>query len=410
MQSGKSKTGDSMNYETLHNRRKSIEGDCSIVIENMKLLVDESNRVADLAHNAKEVLDRLDREFEQQTGLNDTDMAFLFLAVGLQCTRIFLINKLTEIQKAGTGNTLEEFLHEFQIDMLGKFDNGIEGIANLYYAPLNQIITTKGVPYDATAFDSEKFPIFKGLNNSKGANHRFSTLGHEPIVGLLFGTANILTNTITCFTNPFITTNHVFYTPEFKKPKIGPYCSSVEMVMKASNRIKDDKESVAAAVIKQIIHIGTDMFTPCGIQLPLVNLVLSKPEIEEFTKQFSTGDLVKTGTSYTLATFVDFIITIIHGLLYDEKICDTRDIYKIKTNKIIKYSNLIATSSNVIWVGINMYSGNESAIKNLDIGGLINTVRRLYADREFVRQVKEEFVFGGFNRLIQGNELDLAEV
>lgn len=205
-------------------------------------------------------------------------------------------------------------------------------------------------------------------------------------------------------------TNHVFYTPEFKKPRIGPYCSSIEMIMNASNRIKDDKESVAAAIIKQIIHIGTDMFTPCGIQLPLANLVLSKPEIEEFTRQFSTGDLVKAGTSYTLATFVDFTISIIHSLLYNEKICETRDIYKIKTNKIIKYSNLIATSSNVIWVGINMYAGNESAIKNLDIGGLINTVRRLYADRAFIRQVKEEFVFGGFNRLIQGEEIDLAEV
>lgn len=399
-----------MNLEELQNRRKQIEYNCKTVIGNMELLTVETNRVADLAHNAKGVLDDLDREFEQQTGLNETDMPFLFLAVGLQCARIFLVNQYTEIQKAGTGNTLEEALHEFQKETLSKFDNGISGAAHLYYAPLNQIITTKGVPYDATAFYSEKYPIFKGPNNSKGANHRFSTLGHEPIVGLLFGTANILTNTITSYTHPIIMTNHVFYTPEFKKPKIGPYCSSIEMIMNASNRIKDDKESVAAAIIKQIIHIGTDMFTPCGIQLPLANLFLSKPEIEEFTKQFSTGDLVKAGTSYTLATFVDFIISIIHSLLYDEKICDTRDIYKIKTKKIIKYSNLIATSSNVIWVGINMYAANESAIKNLDIGGLINTVRRLYADRAFIRQVKEEFVFGGFNRLIQGEEIDLAEV
>lgn len=399
-----------MNLVELQNKRNLIKNDCNAVIENLELLTSETTRVADLAHNAKEVLDSLDREFEQQTGLNDTDIAFLFLAVGLQCTRIFLVNKLTEIQKAGTGNTVEESLHEFQKELLSKFDKGIEGVTRPYYAPLNQIITTKGVPYDATAFDSEKFPIFKGPNNTKGANHRFSTLGHEPIVGLLFGTANILTNTITCFTNPLITTNHVFYTHDFKKPKIGPYCSSIEMIMKASNRITDDKESVAAAIIKQIIHIGTDMFTPCGIQLPLVNLVLSKPEIEEFTKQFSTGDLVKAGTSYTLASFIDFIISTIHGLFYDERTCDTRDVYKVKTSKIIRYSNLIATSSNVIWVGINMCTGNESAIKDLDIGGLINTIRRLYADRAFIRQVKEEFVFGGFNRLIQGEEVNLAEV
>ena len=248
-----------MNLIELQKKRKLIENDCNDVIENLELLTTETNRVADLAHNAKEVLDDLDREFERQTGLNDIDIAFLFFAIGLQCTRILLINKLTEIQNAGAGNTLEESLHDFQEKILSKFDDGVEGAARPYYAPLNQIISTKGVPYDATAFEDEKYSIFKGPNNSKGANHRFSTLGHEPIVGLLFGTANILTNTITCFTNPIITTNHVVYTPQFKKPKIGPFCSSLEMILAACNRVKNDKESVAAAVIKQIIHIETDM-------------------------------------------------------------------------------------------------------------------------------------------------------
>lgn len=390
-----------MSLNELQKKRKSINEDCNTIIENLETITDETNRVADLAHNAKSVLDDLDREFEQQTGLNKTDMAFLFFAVGLQCTRIFIMNHFTQTQQAGAGNTLEESLHEFQKEILSKFDNGIENAARPYYAPLNQIISTKGVPYDATAFEDEKYAIFEG------ANHRFSTLGHEPVVGLVFGTANILTNTITCFNKPIITTNHVVYTSQFKSPKIGSFCSSVGMISAVCERVRADKESVVAAVIKQIIHIGTDMFTPCGIQLPAVNLVLSKAEVEDLTKQFSTGDLVKAGTSYALASFIDLIISIVHRLLYDEKVCATRDIYRIKTSKIIKYSNLIASSSNVIWVGINMYTGNEAAIKDLDLGGLINTIRRLYADKAFIRQVKEEFIFGRFNKLIQGEELDL---
>lgn len=73
------------------------------------------------------------------------------------------------------------------------------------------------------------------------------------------------------------------------------------------------------------------------------------------------------------------------------------------------YSNVIATGSNVLWVGGNMLAGNEGAIKQLDIGGLIVTIKRLMSDTEYIRQIKEEFVFGGFNKMIQGDELVLEE-
>ena len=73
-------------------------------------------------------------------------------------------------------------------------------------------------------------------------------------------------------------------------------------------------------------------------------------------------------------------------------------------------SNSIATGSNLIWVGANVAGGNEAAIKDLDIGGLIVTINRLITDTKFIRQVKEEFVFGTFNKLIQGEPLEIKEV
>ena len=64
----------------------------------------------------------------------------------------------------------------------------------------------------------------------------------------------------------------------------------------------------------------------------------------------------------------------------------------------------------MLWVAGNMMAGNEGALKQLDIGGLIVTIKRLMTDTEYIRRIKEEFVLGGFNKLIQGEQLALEEV
>lgn len=393
-----------MNIEELKKKREHIRKQSEITLKNMNILAEESYRVADIAHNSRKILDNLDKEFEAQTGLKGKDVAFLFMATALQCARIYLVNNITKIEKAGHGNRNEEFLHDVQKKILGKFDNGVELNVSKYYAPLNHIITCRGVPYDATTYLGEKYKLFKG------ANHRFATLGHDPILGLIFGTANILTNTITCVSTPLITTNHVVYDENLKNPKIGVFAPTILTLKKAVERLDGDLSSVVAAVIKQIIHIGTDLYTPCGIQLPGANLVLSKKNTELLTKYISTGDLIKVGASAGLAAFINTIISTIYMLMYDATKYSSRDIYSVKTKKIILYSNLIASTSNVIWVGGNMMMGNEAAIKQLDIGGLIVTLQRLMNDTKFIQQVKEEFIFGGFNKMIQGEELDIKEI
>lgn len=394
-----------MSLEELQRKRKNIRNNSEITLENMNKIINESYRVADLAHNSREILDSLDKEFESQTGLKGADIAFLFIATALQCGRIFIMSNLTKIDKAGQGNRNEDLLHDLEKKILNKFDNGMILGTQPYYAPLNQIITGRGVPYDATRYVNENFKLFKG------ANHRFATLGHDPILGLIFGTANILTNTITCVNGPMIiTTNHVQYDLNMKNPQIGKSSGTMLMLDKASERLDGDVSSVVAAIIKQVIHIGTDMYTPCGIQLPGANLLLSKQNAEKLTKYISTGDIVKIGASVGLATMINTIISTIHMMMYDENKYTSQDLYSVKTRKIILYSNLIASTSNVIWVGVNMIAGNEGAIKELDIGGLIVTLHRLMTDTKFIRQVKEEFIFGGFNKMIQGDDLNLKEI
>ena len=50
--------------------------------------------------------------------------------------------------------------------------------------------------------------------------------------------------------------------------------------------------------------------------------------------------------------------------------------------------------------------GNEAAVKNLDIGGLIVTVYRIVTDGKCIRQIKREFIEQEFFSQIRGTEYD----
>lgn len=393
-----------MDIEELRQRRKKIKKNIDILNSNIDKIINETKRVESIAANSEKIIADLDKEFENLTGLNKVDFPFLFLATALQCIRIYLINNLTKIDKAGNKNKTENTLHKVQKRVLKKFDNGNRDEPSKFYAPLNQIIFNRGVPYDAQNFLDTKYNLFKG------ANHRFSTLGHDPILGLIFGTANILTNTITCNDKFLITTNHVVYDSAQKNPKIANFTSTILMLDNAINRFNDDIESFVAALIKQILHIGTDLYTPCGIHIPFSNLLLDKKNVEELAKVVNTGDIIKLGMSMKISLWINTLISLLHQLMYDEKIYKNRDIYNVKTKKIIMYSNAIASTSNIIWVAINLKGGNQKVLKQLDIGGLMVTIYRLITDIDFVIKIKEEFVLGGFRKMIIGEEIDLQEV
>lgn len=334
--------------------------------------------------NGNRIYDEITNEFLRQTKLNKIDYAFVFLTIALQCTRIYLINQLTKIEKAGAGNKTEAKLHSWQDKLLGKFGKGSTENRG-YYASLKHIISTPGVPYDVTAFREDKFPLFKG------ANHRFSTLGHDPVVGLIFGTGNIMTNTITTIDKPLIRLNHVLYDSFGKNPRIGEYGSNIIMLEASVKRAQTEPRALVAALIKQIIHIGTDMYTPCGIQLPFMNLTLAKENVDTITKYIGTGDLVKWGGAYQLKEMIDMIVSTLHLLCNTENI--SYELYACRTKKIINIADIIAEGSNVIMSAIVAYMGDvKDGLKVLDIGGIISTIKNVIRDVEFIAKVENEFI------------------
>lgn len=344
-----------------------------------------------------ENLDRIDYEFKQLTKLQDSDAAFLIGATALQVMRVLLINKLTKIEPAGKGS-LETSLKDLQKKIFKPFDK-TPGENHLLYASKHHILKNRGVPYDATSFADFNNGMFKG------ANHRFGTLGHDPLLGLIFGTANIMTNTITCPPSNSMfkgidlvpKTFNVVYDIGGQNPHIvsaDPFGVSAQfltplMLASAANRILVEPDAAAAALIKQIIHIGTDLYTPMGIQLPFENLILDKATTEKLTSYVNMGDIVKVGGQAAGAIAINWLVAALHGcsLFYKDdetKFCS--EMHQVRTKKILLISNSIATSSSVIQAAITKNP------RNLDIGGAAVLIYRLFTDTRFISKLKQEFM------------------
>ena len=360
------------------------------VSRNMKEFIEINNKMLDNFEKLDKIVEDIDKEFAEKTGiLNKKDQIFLWTAVALQVLRIYIISEITKIESAGKGK-LEKTLKKVQKEKIFKnFQKTEDTINREYRASLKQILTDK-VPYDVTA-GGRKFKLFKG------ANHRFATLGHDPVLGYVFGTANILTNTITAVG---LVTYHIQYNEIYGNPEITKLASTVLMFLKVGERIKEDKIAVALALIKQVIHIGTDLYTPKGIQIPGANLVLSKKNAENLTKYISTGDIIKVTSSAIIAMVINFITSILHNLLYNETDDISRELYNVRTQKILKVSNIIAESLNIVYVGANvgigMYTENpaliKEGVKRIDLGGYIVAIHQIVKSSSIQEKIRREYL------------------
>lgn len=345
-----------------------------------------------------ENLQRIDREFKERTRLQDADAAFVVAATMLQVARILIINSLTEVECAGAGNVKEHALHDFQGRVFSGFDDRMPRESNQLFASKHHILNSRGVPYDATRYETENIGLFKG------ANHRFATLGHDPVLGLVFGTSNIMTNSITCVkdTNVFgigariPATYSVSYDAFGKNPQIGAPVGTVEMLVASGRRVVSEPDAAAAALIKQLIHIGTDLYTPCGIQIPFANLILDKAHTEALTKYISTGDVLKVGVQAGMTVLINWLIAALHGcslIFKDDESDYCTEMYQARTKKIILLSDTIATSSSVIRALI------KENPECLDLGGAATLIYRLFSDVRFIARLKEEYVQSELNKI-----------
>lgn len=301
------------------------------------------------------------KEFLEKTKLDSIDISFLILGIALQCFRQYLISN-----------------EKFRFESAKDGDRFMKKIVPRKYHE----ILLGPVPYDAIVKSNENKEQDTGIS---GVNHRYTTLGHDPILGWIFGTMNIMTNTLTkssLLLESFLIKPHPI-TGNYNQ--IGEKIWISEILMSSIEITKNDYKIALVSIIRQALHLGADAFTKMGLPIPFLNFISPDLNSKLLSETFRI-DTYSVSRSYLISKFINFIIAAIHGLFYDSSRGISRDLYEVKTRKILSFSNIIASSSNVIYTSIT-----KNFVK-LDIGGLIVTLQRFFSDANFIEKLKYEFI------------------
>jgi hypothetical protein len=358
---------------------------------NMEVIIEEAQRVADVARNASAIMGNLEVEFERKTQLNSLDIQFLFFATALQCARQYLLTAFKERKND------KETASETKGDQEEHSDRG-----HRLYHPSGEQIDANPVPFDAI-YGARDFGL--GLS---GNNHRAKTLGHDPVLGWIFGTANIVTSTITVSDFQSYHVKTALISSGAARDRISNHAQTGKVLEYMFSRLfregPEESLTVGKAIFKEWMHLQSDINSHKSLPIPIVNAV--SPELAKTLTDFG----IDSGAALTImkqagyAAMINFFIGFIHGMLNITTNADNWKLYQVRTRKILLYSNLMASTSNVIHCIV------RRDMKKLDIGGLLVTLYRLVTDTKFIAQVKTEFILNKFDEMIMGEDLNLLEV
>lgn len=348
---------------------------------------DEYHRVVELSGQAAQVLDQIDLDFKVKTKLSKQDMIILFLATTIQCARQYLLtNDVFRLQDKGTkkSNQRGDEL------MKGVYKNTVGLIA----PPTWEDILFQSVPYDAVNFYSDDIKAQLGNLGLSGKTHRYLTLGHDPVWGWLFGTINIITSALTRYDfQSFAVMNKQIY---------GLYPGSTfGMFENAGTFVQQDPLLLPTAVARQAIHFGSDYFTKQGLPVPLISTV--NKDLAGAMIQKGNIDLWSVTRGAVLSALINQLVATIHQLFYRENRDGEQSLYEVRTRKILSYSNLLATSSNVIVSAITQDA------RKLDVGGMLITLTRIVSDYNFIHEIKKDFLKNQLYDRIVGTEYDFMK-
>ncbi|MBR3747691.1 MAG: hypothetical protein IKN27_12100, partial [Selenomonadaceae bacterium] len=284
-------------------------------------------------------------DFKRKTSLTALDMGILILAAALQTLRwIFVETIKTVVEKSSSA-----------YKKLMKADNRTKTY-EFVPATVEQIADdfSKGLaPYDAA-------------NEFTG-----EALAHNPAAGLIVGTANIATNTLTV--NNFskgLPSYHVV------NRQVGDKTNVVNVFKWTSELLLDEPKIVGAAFTRQIFQCGEDFFKTFKLPVPPIKNISSE------MSEFLTGEQI---CEASFAVIINKLVEMCHRIFFNPK-TDDKNLYEVRTRKILTYSN---TLSSILNVGCSTLTGN---VMKLDTGGLLVTLWRILNDGAEIRRIQLEFI------------------
>ncbi len=377
-------------YETISDRADKLYDD---------IRIEDLLSASEIQH-ASEYYREINREFSAKTGIvNKTDMAFLAVATALQTTKSLLVPIIGKKLNFGTAfNPAARLPHnDISIKNAHRAANDYfrDKYSQRYSMDYWTEIPYKSVPYDAIKGSSE---LGLGLN---GKNHRLKTLGHDPLLGWIFGVINILTDTVTLSD---FKTYRIQRVPQFK---IMPASVSFsELMSDCFDMIKNHKMNLPAAVFAQAQHLKSDVFTKQGLPVPVLGVLAPEFASDLYGEHYDflclARDSAFVGGSVFISRLINMLISLVHGMFYDSDNGISRELYNVRTRKILMISSSVASGSSIIAAAVtkNPY--------NLDIGGLLSTISRLFCDINLITCVKKEFIDNIIDRKLRKelSELD----
>lgn len=351
-------------------------------------------------------INRINQQFKEKTRLGKVDLAFLVIATLLQTLRWVIINKIlgdigqkidTDTRLDHNDDSIKKKSGERKDGFRDKHwdDESKDRASEKGYRSWMQILY-ETVPYDAN----------KGAGdfgeNMEGRYHRYRTLGHDPVLGWLFGTANIITDTITL--SNWMSYRVARTTPTgSKKLHFSEPTTLAHIFYESYDSVKEDKLRLPAAVFTQFVHLESDAFTKQGLPVPILEAFSEELAGKLYRSQYDSlcllRDIKVIGIQAVVSAVINMLITLIHGLFYNPAKHGGRDLYEVRTRKILLYSNAMASAGNIA------YSVATQQYGKLDVGGIIVTITRLFSDIKFITRVKQDFLLreldAGFQKEIE---------
>ena len=371
---------------------------------------DHSEKTLSDLKNINIIISDINKQFSDKTGIiNVKDMAFLWGAVAIQCVRWILIPTFDITTLTPSTADRKDSSSEGKKDKTAtgkELDKNKEERDEKKYPDHKHLILLP-VPYDAMK-GTEDIVIPGVTEYGKqiySKNHHSATLGHDPLIGQIIGTANILTRSIT-FHDSNLTTRKVEILSGRNQIVVKePSYSIPNMIDDLIKTLQEDNSRIVTALLKENLHLQSDKYTKTGLTIPLLSANLQQKlldckwnskELEAVLK----GALKGIAINFLVSLIINTIVGTLHGFCYNEQHDENLKLYSVRTSKLIATSNVIAESINLAAVSTGTIAGvlteNEKLIKksisHLDIGGMIEAIHQIFKSKKIQEEIRREFL------------------
>jgi len=364
-------------------------------------------------------------DFKDATRFDSKDMWLLTFATSLQCSRWFFQPKVNLDFKVTPADARSDSGQDGNKEKKESRQKAKEAAKNQKGSkkyPRCEEILARNVPFDVMK-KTERI-VIPGVSeygkNLYSQNHHIATWGHDPNIGYIIGTANILTRTVT-FRNPIFQTSMVELT---RKTHDDPYhytdqflgvatddITHIELVSRVYETIKEDPKRLVAAIAKEHAHLLSDENTKTG--LPAGLIMLSPEKLYELLRSgFNNRELKRltvllakdagiVATQASLAAIVNFLIGSVCQMVYASDKDKSKELLEVKCKKIICYSQILAEGCN------GLYAVVSKDIQKADFGGFIVALSTFFKNRNIIYDIRSDYVYGRYEKLLDNPRLDI---